>query len=280
MPYKVYVSASTQNNNIGVGNYRTEQDEMMILADRVKCFLDLQKQFEVYRNKKGWTTEQTVKDCKSKKCDLFVDNHTNAGSPKAEGTETFYHKDGSNGSKKFSDILYAEVAPLSPGSDRGSRSDLELYKNGLYVLRNVDCPGSLIEHIFHTNLEEVNHLLSNMDKYAIAEAQAICKYFSVKFDYNAVLIKILEDSGVLNSSELWTNVFNGKVKANKLYSEILLMNILKIMNVDMVDLYVQQLYMDKIINSPDYWVNVFKGDVNAIPDYSEKLLNNIILAIE
>lgn len=172
--YRVYIAASTQAENIGVVQYGSEQNRMMDLSDKVKYWLETQKKFVVFRNQPGWTLAQTVNNCNNLACEIFVDNHTNA--PDSEGTETYYRYCSENG-KKLAQVLYDYIAPLSPGKDRGVKKDTWLFSSGLYVLKNTDPPAALIEHIYHTNVKEVQHFLANMDAYAKAEAKAICEYF-------------------------------------------------------------------------------------------------------
>lgn len=208
--HRVYISASTQDKNIGVGDYGTEQDRMHQLADRVQYWLKTQGKFEVFRNQKGWTLEQTVKDCNNLACELFIDNHTNA--PNAEGTEVYFHTGSKNG-ERMANILYAKIAPISPGKDRGVMVDTKLYQSGLYVLRNTKPPAVLVEHIFHTNVKEVQHMLSNMDQYAKAEAQAVCEYFGEKWteptpvptndDWKIAGIEALAKAGIITDRDFW-----------------------------------------------------------------------------
>lgn len=184
MSHRVYVSASTQSDNVGVANYGTEQDEMMSLADRVKYWLGTQVgKFVVFRNMKGWSLEQTVHDCNSLACELFIDNHSNAGVASAAGTEDYYYGQGGTASKSYriAKLLYEHIAPISPGTDRGIHADTSLYKSGLYVIQNTNPPAALIEHIFHTNIGEVKDLMTRRDVYAKAEAQAICEFFGEKW---------------------------------------------------------------------------------------------------
>ncbi len=189
MAHRVYISASTQKANIGVGQYGTEQDRMQFLADRIKYWLETQRgQFIVFRNEPGWTLKQTVDHCNSLACEMFLDNHTNAG-PKekeagdggAEGTSIFYSGRmgvGSN-SYKLASAIYKQVAPLSPGKDRGVDPDTSLYDSGLYVIRNTKPPATLIEHFFHTNYGEVEYYLKHVDDFAKATAKGICDFFDV-----------------------------------------------------------------------------------------------------
>ena len=73
--HRIYISGSTQKDNIGVGKYGTEQYEMQLFSDRVKYYLSTQKgQFETFRNYEDMTLLQTVNDCNKLACELFVDN--------------------------------------------------------------------------------------------------------------------------------------------------------------------------------------------------------------
>lgn len=182
MAYRVYISASTQKENVGVGSYGTEQDRMMQLADRVKYWLKTQGKFEVFRNQPGYTLSQTVNDCNNLACELFIDNHTNAGPASVGGTEVFYnHKTGTTSKGyKIADLLYKYIALLSPGKDRGVLPD-NRYVGSLFVIQKTTPPAALIEHIFHTNLTEVNDFLHRLDEYAKAEAKAVCEYFNEKW---------------------------------------------------------------------------------------------------
>jgi N-acetylmuramoyl-L-alanine amidase len=184
--HRVYISASDQEHNIGVGNYGSEAGRMHPFSDRVKYWLETQKgKFVVFRNSPGWSLKQTVNDCNNLACELFVENHTNAGRKEqtagdggAEGTEVFYWTQGGTKSKSYvlASSLYKHLAPLSPGKDRGIRPDSTYSGGSLYVIQETNPPASLVEHIFHTNYEEVEDFLARTDEYAKEEAKAICEY--------------------------------------------------------------------------------------------------------
>jgi N-acetylmuramoyl-L-alanine amidase len=230
MKYRVYVSASTQDKNIGVEQYGTEQDNMQLLADRIGLWLKSQRKFTIFRNKPGWSLSQTVKDCNNLACDLFFDNHSNAGSPIAQGTEVYYT---SEDGKKFATAVYNEVAPISPGVDRGIKHDSVLYDSGLYVLRNTVPPSFLIEHFFHSNSVEVIHFLANVDTYAKATAKGICKAFDVRWEEpeNAaintdIIVDKMVEKGVTTCNEYWKKVLSGKEQVNLKYLNILIARML------------------------------------------------------
>jgi len=209
---------------------------MMQLADRVKFWLETQPYFIVFRNKPGWTLAQTAIDCNQKDCDLFIDNHTNAGSIEkavdgkcAEGTEVFYCGPLGITSKsyKIASILYKHISPLSEGGDRGVKPDTSLYSSGLYIIRHTIPPACLIEHIFHTNYAEVADFLMTLDEFAKAEAKAICEYFGVTWkepitevESVGLLVDELVEKGVVTDRDLWYKVLMGEKQANPEYLQI------------------------------------------------------------
>lgn len=246
MAHRVYISASTQMHNVGVLDYGTEQDRMMILADRVKYWLETQKgKFAVFRNQKGWTIQQTVKDCNSLSCAIFVDNHTNAskieeiaGDGGAEGTETFYCGASGVGSEshRLATLLQKYVAPLSIGKERPNnvRPDNQANAGGIYVVTHTDPPAALIEHIFHTNKQEVVDFLKRMDEFAKAEAKGICEFFNETWvetlkpgDSVLALVDKLFERGAITDKSYWLNGLLGKSQLNPEYVQLVLTRLIK-----------------------------------------------------
>jgi N-acetylmuramoyl-L-alanine amidase len=208
----------------------------MLLADRVKYWLGTQHKFNVFRNSPGWSLTESVADCNKLACDLFIDNHTNAGPVEqkagdggAEGTEVFYYHQGgtTSNSYKIASLLYKHIAPISPGKDRGILPD-NAYVGSLYVIQKTDPPSALIEHIFHTNHEEVLDMINNIDKYAKAEAKAICEYFNevwIEPAYSTPLditsmVQDLFNHGIVTDKTLWLGILNGKVPAKPEFLQV------------------------------------------------------------
>ena len=73
----IYLSPSTQENNVGAGSYGTEEQRMNQIMDRIEA--DLQGRFTLYRNRPGMTLQQVVADSNAKKPDLHFALHSNAG---------------------------------------------------------------------------------------------------------------------------------------------------------------------------------------------------------
>lgn len=216
----VYISASNQVANMGVGEYGTEQDRMHQLADRVKYYLEAGSDIKVLRNTKDMSLGDIYSDCNTSKAILFIDNHTNAGPSSARGLEVYYSSTGTalrtEDSRLLADRLFKELSLITPTEDRGVKKDISLFTGGLYVLRNTSCPAALIEHIFHTNIYDVAgevspaFFIENIDKIAKAEAFAIYVYLGLEWtdpDKNHPAegaFNYLNDNGVKVSEKRYT----------------------------------------------------------------------------
>lgn len=181
MSKKVYLSGSTQEGNKGVGTYGTEAQRMQALADKVKDYIWQGKgDIVTYRNNGSWTLQQSINDSNSKNPDLHLALHSNAGG--GRGTEIYYWHGANNAdSKRFADLVYVAVAPLTIANDRGCMPDSVLYTNGLAELRETTATAALIEIMFHDNINDVNDYLGKVDVIAKAIALAIYKYLGINY---------------------------------------------------------------------------------------------------
>ena len=196
MKKSVYISGSTQENNLGTQEYGNEQFRMQEFSDMVRnILLELSSEIEVHRNHKGMSLEDTVIDCNKKGCDLFIDNHTNAGEAHIGGCEAFYYKGISNSpstSFKFTELLYNKINSLGVNKGRGIKPDTSLYCSGLYVIQHTICPASLIELFFHTKKNDVDNYLKLIDEYAQAEADCILEFFDLLATSKTPVLKKIE----------------------------------------------------------------------------------------
>jgi N-acetylmuramoyl-L-alanine amidase len=180
--YKIYLSGSTQENNIGVSPYGTEELRMQHLADRVKDYL--QKgggDIIVYRNNGSMSLNQIVSDSNSKSPNVHIALHSNSGGGK--GTEIYYSNYPlfSSDSKKLAELIYNAVAPLTISSDRGVKADTSLFNSGLMETRDTTAIATLIEIMFHDNYIDVTDYLAKVEMIAKAIAKAIYKYFCMEY---------------------------------------------------------------------------------------------------
>lgn len=169
---KVYISPSTQENNIGIGDYGTEEYQMNIIADHLIPMLE-RCGFSVRRNKPEMSLRQVVVDSNAWCPDAHVAIHSNAGG--GQGTEVWYYT-GSVKGQKLAECLYNEVASLSPGKDRGIKN-----KTNFYELSQTIAPAIIIEVGFHDYMNDALWIKDAPKQIARAIAKGICNYFEVRF---------------------------------------------------------------------------------------------------
>jgi N-acetylmuramoyl-L-alanine amidase len=170
---KVYISPSTQEHNIGAGNYGTEEKQMNLIGDVVVQLLQYNK-FTVYRNKPTMTLQEAVADSNSKDVDIHVALHSNAGGKgKARGGEVFYV---SIQGKELALALYKYLEPLTPTADRGVKKHEHLYE-----LNKTKAPAALAEVMFHDNKDDALFIMEHIQELGECFAHGICDYFGVEF---------------------------------------------------------------------------------------------------
>lgn len=183
MAHKIYLSASTQENNKGVGSYGTEEQRMFILRDLTEELIKSGNEgskFIIEKNSnKSSTLSDIVNESNSFDAETHLAFHTNAGGGAgARGCEVYYSYLNTNGKgKKLATCWYNEISSVTPTSDRGVKKDNSIYSTGFYELRNTAAVAALAEFIFHDNLQDVNFFLANISKFAIASTKAIYKYY-------------------------------------------------------------------------------------------------------
>lgn len=136
---------------------------------------------------------------KSKGCDLFISNHSNAvggGMNENVSYAAIYHlvDDTTTKCDDISKDFAYKIAPVIANvmgitykvltrkaeSDRnGDKIKNDNYYGVLHGARLVETPGLILEHGFHTNTKTVQWLLKdeNLERLAKAEAECIDKYF-------------------------------------------------------------------------------------------------------
>lgn len=204
----IYLSASTQETNVGAGSYGTEEIRMQFLADMTKDYMTAGRgSITVYRNNGAMSLSNTIADSNAKNPDVHLALHSNAGG--AQGTEVYYHYKGSG--KPLAEAVYNAVAPLTCAPDRGVHADNTLYTNGLAELRETTAPAALIEIMFHDNLNDVNDYLSKVNSIALALAKAIYSYFNVAY---YVAPSRLDYRGIIKKMSQYSNVWLAHFDAN------------------------------------------------------------------
>ena len=182
MAKSIYLSPSTQKNNIGVGNYGTEEERMNQVADVTESVLR-QHGIKVYRNKPEMTLAQLVTDSNSKKPDIHFAIHSNAGaSGKVRGCEVYCHRFGGNG-EKLARAIYAVLEPLTSSGDRGVKEGHSHFGQGkpLYELAKTTAPAVLVEVAFHDNKEDAEWIVNNLEAIGTALANGVLDYYGIQY---------------------------------------------------------------------------------------------------
>ncbi|RCX14391.1 N-acetylmuramoyl-L-alanine amidase [Anaerobacterium chartisolvens] len=176
---KVYLSPSTQDDNVGAGNYGTEEQRMNQVADVTQQVLE-RHGVKVYRNKPEWSLSQVVADSNAKKPDVHFAIHSNAGG--GRGCEVYCHRFGGNG-EKLARVVYAELSPLTPTSDRGVKEGYNFYGPGkhMYELAYTDAPAALVETAYHDNPNDAQWIISHIEQIGTVIAKGVLKYFNIPF---------------------------------------------------------------------------------------------------
>lgn len=165
--------------------------------------------------------ELHVRGMKSKGCDLFISNHSNATSGMKEDIDyvAVYHlvNDDTTSideeSKKYANALAPVIAKVmgtkqdykvltrQSNNDRNGDGIMnDNYYGVLHGARIAGTPGLILEHSFHTNTAAVKWLLkdSNLDKLAKAEAETIASLLlGKKVTLNKPVTKPDTNKGVL-----------------------------------------------------------------------------------
>ena len=214
---KIYLSASTQQDNIGVAGYGSEEKNMFILRDRIEYFMKIGghgSDFEIHKNKdKKMTLTEIVADSNNKKVDLHVANHTNAGPSKVRGCEVYYHYKNTGNGKRFAYLWYSEISAVTPTTDRGVRKDNTVYESGncLYETSKTTGDAALCEHIYHTNEEDVKFFTTNVDLFAIGTAKAIYRLYDYKFVISG---GPLDWKTIIRNESKWADLYIRELEKN------------------------------------------------------------------
>jgi N-acetylmuramoyl-L-alanine amidase len=172
MEYSVYLSPSTQERNVGVSGYGTEEKRMNEIADIIKKVLQKHR-LKVYRNNPRWDLRRVVEDSNLKKPDLHLAIHSNAGG--GSGCEIFVYSAGSKG-EKVAKVIYQEIEQITPTKDRGIK-----YNPALYELKKTNAPAVLVEIGFHDNERDAVWIIDNIEKIGTTIASGIIKYFEINY---------------------------------------------------------------------------------------------------
>ena len=176
---RIYISPSSQERNVGIAPFTNEETEMNKIANILIPLLDKDDRFVTKRNSPSWDVSQMAVDSNNFKADIHVAIHSNAGG--GVGTEVYAYGSGTN-SEKLAKALYSQVAPLSPGKDRGVKFNKGLYEVGDHV----KATSALIELGFHDNALDAQWLHSDHRQIAEAMYRGICDFYA--YNYKALVV--------------------------------------------------------------------------------------------
>lgn len=163
----IYLSPSTQENNVGAGSYGTEEARMNEIMDLVEN--ELRGKYILYRNRPEMKLEQVVADSNAKSPDLHFALHSNAGG--GRGAECWICARGGK-AEQFANIVYGKIAALTPVSDRGVK-----VSSSLYEINKTKVPAVILELEFHDSADGAKWIMENKAAIAKACAQAIMEFF-------------------------------------------------------------------------------------------------------
>jgi N-acetylmuramoyl-L-alanine amidase len=203
---KIYLSPSTQGNNVGAGDYGTESARMNELCDLVEN--GLIRNYVLYRNSPSMTLQQVVVDSNAKQPQFHIALHSNGFDGTVRGCEIYCHQFGGNG-EKLARAIYKYLEPLTPTSDRGVKEGYQYYGKGkpLYELAYTDASAIIIEVGFHDNIDDANwieeHMLEISDAIikGINDVAGISNSNVGQVDYKAKYEALLNSiKGVVNNA--------------------------------------------------------------------------------
>lgn len=171
----IYLSPSTQEFNVGVGDYGTEEYRMNRITDIVERLLKEQG-YTVYRNNPKDKLSAVVRESNSISPDIHVSLHSNASGKgfNAQGPEIFANRPNTSGDR-LANFIYDEIIDIYPDKDKGRGV---LYTSSLYEVIRTTAPAVLLEVAFHDNAEDAKWIIDNEENIARAVVKGINNYFN------------------------------------------------------------------------------------------------------
>ena len=171
---KIYVSPSFQDQNVGGGNFGTEEQRCNQIADVVERELKKNTNFIVVRNNPSMSLEQVIADSNASNADIHYSIHTNAGDSSARGCEVYAFAPNTQ-ADQLAQIVYKRLSNITPATDRGVK-----YTN-LAETRNTKAIAVLTEVGFHSNTEDANWIVENIETIGKELALALYDYYQIPY---------------------------------------------------------------------------------------------------
>lgn len=162
-----YLSPSNQSENIGVGGYGNERDQMYAMIHEITPHLD-RAGVNFYIPERTKQIADRCRESNEMEAKFHFALHSNAGGKgKARGPVAFYYSDAG---KALCEKLVAALLDLG---QENNRCNNVLQWKGLYELRNTKAPACLLEVDFHDSESGVEFLTIRRKEIAQAIAKVI-----------------------------------------------------------------------------------------------------------
>lgn len=176
--YKVYLSPSNQDGNIGVKSigYTNEEKEMNDLSNYIEKRLK-DYNIKVYRNNPNGNINLWVADSRYYGADLHIAIHSNASTNHtSKGVETWIN-DQTSDTYSLANMIQSDLMNIYYDKENGNRG--VKYSNGALGETRMPKFGILVEVAHHDYLEDAKWIMDNKELIGNTIANSILKYFGI-----------------------------------------------------------------------------------------------------
>ena len=176
--YKVYLSPSNQDGNLGVKSvgYTNEEKEMNDLSNYIEKGLK-DYNIKVYRNNPNGNINLWVADSRYYGADLHIAIHSNASTNHtSKGVETWINDQTSN-TYSLANMIQSDLMNIYYDKENGNRG--VKYSNGALGETRMPKFGILVEVAHHDYLEDAKWIMDNKELIGNTIADSILKYFGI-----------------------------------------------------------------------------------------------------
>lgn len=176
--YKVYLSPSNQDGNLGVKSvgYTNEEKEMNDLSNYIEKRLK-DYNIKVYRNNPNGNINLWVADSRYYGADLHIAIHSNAStSHTSKGIETWIN-DQTSDTYSLANMIQSDLMNIYYDKENGNRG--VKYSNGALGETRMPKFGILVEVAHHDYLEDAKWIMDNKEIIGNTIADSILKYFGI-----------------------------------------------------------------------------------------------------
>ena len=176
--YKVYLSPSNQDGNLGVKSvgYTNEEKEMNDLSNYIEKRLK-DYNIKVFRNNPNGNINLWVADSRYYGADLHIAIHSNASTNHtSKGVETWIN-DQTSDTYSLANMIQSDLMNIYYDKENGNRG--VKYSNGALGETRMPKFGILIEVAHHDYLEDAKWIMDNKELIGNTIADSILKYFGI-----------------------------------------------------------------------------------------------------